>query len=286
MTVSKTRPLKTCIVLTLALLLALAAFTSGCGKGSPRIKSEDRSTLIFATTTSVQDSGILDDFVERFEAEYPYTIKAVAVGSGAALFMGMNGDADVLLTHEPNGEKQFMEGGYGESIDKVMYNDFIIIGPPDDPAGIKGLEDPAEAVKKIVESESTFISRGDASGTHAMELSLWERAGITPGGNWYVESGQPMAAVIRIAEDKEAYTLTDRATFIVLEDALDMEIMVEGDPGLKNQYSVTVVNPEKHPDINHEGAVALSDFLLDPKTKKLIRDYGWDEYHKHLFYPN
>lgn len=270
----------------LLLFMIMTAIIPGCGGNGSGIKPEDRSTLILATTTSVQDSQILDDFVERFESAYPYTLKAIAVGSGAALFMGQNGDADVILTHEPNGEKVFMDGGYGESIDKVMYNDFIIIGPPDDPAGIKGLKDPAEAAKKIVDSGSTFISRGDASGTNAMELSLWERAGITPGGDWYVETGQPMAATIRIAEDKEAYTLTDRATFIVLEDALDMEIMVEGDPGLKNQYSVVVVNPKLHPEINNRGAIAFRDFLLDPETKEFIRDYGWDEYHKHLFYPN
>lgn len=277
---------KASVIFILLTLFCLTALICGCGGERSKIKPEDRSTLILATTTSVQDSRILDDFVEQFESENPYTIKAVAVGSGAALFMGMNGDADVIFTHEPNGEKDFMDGGYGESIDKVMYNDFIIIGPPGDPAGIKGLEDPVEAVKKIVDSGSTFVSRGDASGTNAMELSLWERAGITPGGDWYVETGQPMAATIRIAEDKEAYTLTDRATFIVLEDALDMEIMIEGDPGLKNQYSVAVVNPKLHPDINHEGALAFRDYLLDPETKKFIKEYGWDEYHKHLFYPN
>lgn len=271
---------------SLLLLILTAALVPGCGSGTSGIKPEDRSALVLATTTSVQDSMILDEFVERFENEYPYTIKAVAVGSGAALFMGMNGDADVLITHEPKAEKDFMDGGYGESIDKVMYNDFIIIGPPDDPAGIKGMEDPVEAVKQIVESGSAFVSRGDASGTNAMELSLWERAGVTPGGDRYIETGQPMAATIRVAEAKEAYTLTDRATFIVLENALDMEIMVEGDPSLKNQYSVTVVNPKLHPGINHKGAVAFRDYLLKPETKKLIEEYGWDEYHKHLFYPN
>ncbi|MBN2169001.1 MAG: substrate-binding domain-containing protein [Actinobacteria bacterium] len=269
------------------MILALSiALTSGCGVNSAQNGTSKRSDMIFATTTSVQDSGILDEFIERFESEYPFTVKAVAVGSGAALFMGQNGDACVLMTHEPKAEKQFMEDGYGESIDKVMHNDFMIIGPPEDPAGIKDLEDPVEAVKKIRESGSTFVSRGDASGTHAMELSLWERAGIQPGGDRYIEAGQGMGPTIRIAEEKNAYTLTDRATFIVLENALDLEIMVEGDPSLKNQYSVIVVNHEKYPDINHEGALAFREFLLSKETKALIKDFGRDEYQKRLFYPD
>lgn len=265
-------------------LVSLVALTA-CGCHSDKTDTSEREEFVLATTTSVQDSGILDELVERFEEEYPYEVKAVAVGSGAALFMGMNGDATVLVTHEPNGEREFMEGGYGESIRKVMHNDFIIVGPPDDPAGIKGMEDPVEAFKKISKKRSEFVSRGDASGTHAMEMSIWERAGLQPQGDWYVESGQGMGICLRMAQEKNAYTLTDRATFIVLEDALGLEMMVEGDPSLLNQYSVTIVNPDRFGEIEMDGARDFARFLLSEETQEFIANFGWDTYHEHLFYP-
>jgi tungstate transport system substrate-binding protein len=267
----------------IALSLVLAAV---CGCGSGEGESVQRSEFVLATTTSVQDSGILDGFVSRFEKENPYRVKAVAVGSGAALFMGMNGDATVILTHEPVAEKEFEDGGYAESQSKVMHNDFIIVGPKDDPAGIKGMEDPVEAFRRIAEKQCTFVSRGDASGTHAMETSIWERAGIQPQGDWYVESGQGMGICLRMAQEKEAYTLTDRATFIVLQEALGMDTMVEGDPSLLNQYTVSVINPEKFPGIELDGARAFAEFLQSEQTKKYIETFGWDEYHQHLFYPD
>lgn len=265
---------------TCLLLLVLAA--AGCGSQG----SASRSRLVLATTTSAQDSGILEEFVKRFEEKYPYDVKAVAVGSGAALFMGTNGDADVMLTHEPKAEAEFMAAGYGESIKKVMHNDFILVGPASDPAGIKGLDDAAEAAKRIAESSSPFASRGDASGTNAMEISTWERAGVQPAEPWYFETGQGMGETLRIASDRDAYTMTDRATFIVMEPWLESKILVEGDRLLVNQYSVTVVNPERFPRVNIAGARDFEAFLLSEDTKKFIEDFGWRQYKKRLFYPD
>lgn len=266
------------------LLLLASWFFLGCGcggRGGGQI-----TDLTLATTTSAQDSGVLDEFVERFEEDYPYRVKAVAVGSGAALFMGRNGDADVLLTHEPKAEREFMEAGYGESATKIMHNDFIIVGPRKDPARISGLTDAVEAAKRIVSSGSVFVSRGDASGTNAMELSIWEAAGVRPQGKKYVETGQGMGETLRIADEMSVYTLTDRATFIVMEESLSLKIMVEGDKRLLNQYSLIIPNPELHPKINYRGAKAFLHFLSKPQTKRFIKDFGWERYHKHLFYPD
>ena len=265
-----------------ACLLLLLPASSGCGAGS----SVERSRLVVATTTSAQDSGILDELVERFEEKYPYDVKAVAVGSGAALFMGTNGDADVMLTHEPKAEEEFMASGCGESIDKVMHNDFILVGPASDPAGIKGLNDAAEAAKRIAETGSPFASRGDASGTNAMEMSTWERTGVQPAEPWYFETGQGMGETLRIASDKGAYAMTDRATFIVMEPWLESKITVEGDRLLINQYSVTLVSPEKFPRVNIEGARDFKEFLLSEEMKEFIADYGQKKYKKRLFYPD
>ncbi len=271
--------------LFLALLLAAAALVAGLGGcGSSGIREEDRGELILATTTSVLDSGLLDVLVERFEKDNPYRVKAVAVGSGAALLMAMQGEADVALTHEPKAERDFMEAGYGESHREVMYNDFILVAPPSDPAGIRGMEDAALAFTRIAENESLFLSRGDASGTHAMELGMWEQAGIEPQGDWYRESGQGMGYTLRMAEDDGTYTLTDRATFIVLDEALDLEVMVEGDSRLLNIYSVTVTSPAMFPDVNVQGARDFAAFLFAPATRKLIESFGVKDYGRHLFY--
>lgn len=268
--------------LALLLLVGWILLACGCGGSS----EEEITDITVATTTSAEDSGILDEFVKRFEKEYPYRVKAVAVGSGAALFMGRNGDADVLLTHEPKAEKEFMEAGYCESITKIMHNDFIIVGPKKDPARIRGLTDAVEAARRIVSSRSVFVSRGDASGTNAMELSIWEMAGVRPQGKNYVETGQGMGETIRIANEMDAYTLTDRATFIVLEKSLRLKIMVEGDKRLLNQYSLTIPNPKLHPKMNYKGAKAFLEFLTKPETKRFIENFGVDRYHKHLFYPD
>jgi tungstate transport system substrate-binding protein len=269
----------------LLILAALLTLAQGCGDSNP--KAAGRRTLILATTTSAQDSGILDEFVNRFEKKYPYNLKAVAVGSGSALFMGRNGDADVMLTHEPKAEGEFMAAGDGESIHKVMHNDFVIVGPAGDPARIRGLKDSDQAFRRIAASGSTFVSRADASGTNAMEMTIWDRLGIKPSGNsWYIETGQGMGEVLRIAEQKDAYTLSDRATFIVMREGLSLKMLSQGDPRLLNQYSVIVVNPNKSPRVNHQGALAFSAFLRSAETKKLIKEFGWDKYREHLFYPD
>jgi tungstate transport system substrate-binding protein len=267
------------------ILIVLVIFSMelfGCG--STAIPEGERSELILATTTSVLDSGLLDGLLERFEKQYPYRVKAVAVGSGAALLMARQGEADVTITHEPKAESDFMAAGFGESRRDLMYNDFIIVGPAGDPAGISGMVDAAEAFREIARTGSPFVSRGDASGTNAMELMVWDRAGVRPGGDWYTESGQGMGYTLRIADNEDAYTIVDRATFIVLEEALDLEIMVEGDPELLNRYAVIVTNPVMYPDINIQGAHDFEDFLFQEGTQEFIRDFGWDQYGQHLFY--
>lgn len=270
------------VAATLILVMLVAA--SGCGSST---SAKKKSAIVLATTTSTEDSGILQEFVKRFEARYPYSVKSVAVGSGAALFMGMNGDADIMLTHEPKAEREFMAGGYGESNTRLMHNDFLIVGPASDPAHVRGMKDGVEAVKAIAATGSTFISRGDASGTNAMEMSLWDRAGIKPAGPWYISAGQGMGETLRIAEEKQAYTLADRASFTVMEkNGLSLKPTVEGDPTMLNQYTVTVVNHSKLPGTNHEGALAFASFLKEPSTRKLIQDFGWKQYRVHLFYPD
>ncbi len=265
-------------------LLLLSLVVAGCS-GS-KTSGEKRSTLVLASTTSAEDSGILSEFVKRFEKSYPYTVKAIAVGSGAALFMGRNGDADVMLTHEPVAERDFMAAGYGESSHKVMHNDFVIVGPASDPAKIKGLKNADEAFRRIAASGTGFVSRGDASGTNAMEMSVWNRIGTKPVADRYIETGASMGDTLRIASEKDAYTLCDRATFIVMKNSLRLKLLSQGDPRLINQYTVTVVNPKRFTRINNKGAVAFSEFLRSPDTQKFIKNFGLDKYNEHLFYPD
>ncbi len=273
--------------LGIALLLAAwlpAVLLAGCGRGGP--SEAERRPLILATTTSVLDSGLLDELIPRFEKEFPYRVKSVAVGSGAALLMARQGEADVALTHEPVAERDFMQGGFGESIVEVMHNDFVLVGPPDDPAGVMGMTGAAEAFSRLAQRGQPFVSRGDASGTNSMELSVWAQASISPSGSWYSSSGQGMGYTLRIADENQAYTLSDRATFIVLENALDLSVMVEGDPTLTNRYSVTVVNPQKFPQVNVDGARAFASFLQRADMQKFIAGFAWDRYQQHLFYPS
>jgi tungstate transport system substrate-binding protein len=239
--------------------------------------------IILATTTSTQDSGLLDVLVPAFEKQSGYTVKVVAVGSGQALKMGEEGNADVLLVHSPSSEKTFMDKGLGSERHLVMHNDFIIVGPTADPAGIKGNGSAVEAFNKIAAATAPFISRGDNSGTNTMELSLWKKAGITPEGSWYQESGQGMGATLKIASEKGAYTLTDRATYLANKPSLGLDILVEGDKTLLNVYHVILVNPSKWPKINVAGARAFADYLVSPEGQKLIGDFGKDKYSQPLF---
>ena len=242
--------------------------------------------IILATTTSTQDSGLLDVLVPIFEGQSGYTVKTVAVGSGQALKMGEEGNADVLLVHAPTAEKELMAGGFGAERFLVMHNDFVIVGPADDPAGVKGGGSAVEALKKIASSSATFVSRGDDSGTHKAELALWKKAEIDPQGDWYVESGQGMGATLKIAGEKAAYTLTDRATYLATREGLGLEILVEGDAVLLNVYNVITVNPEKWPKVNNAGASAFAQFLIADETQKVIGEFGVDKYGQPLFTPD
>jgi tungstate transport system substrate-binding protein len=240
--------------------------------------------LILATTTSTQDSGLLDVLVPEFEKQSGYTVQTVAVGTGQALKMGEEGNADVLLVHAPASEKTFMEGGFGAERALVMHNDFIVVGPAGDPAGIKGGTSALKALKTIAAAGAPFVSRGDDSGTHKAELALWKKAEITPEGEWYIETGQGMGATLKVAGEKTAYTLTDRATYLANPEGL--EILVEGDAVLLNVYHVITVNPEKWPKVNVEGAKAFTQFMNDPDTQKLIGEFGVDKYGQPLFFPD
>lgn len=242
--------------------------------------------LILATTTSTQDSGLLDEvIIPLFEEEHPYKIKTIAVGTGQALEMGVNGEADVLLTHAPDAEQELVDNGDVQNYKRIMYNDFIIVGPSADPAGIKGLE-VSEAFQKLFDENAVFVSRGDDSGTHKMELGLWEAINLTPTDNpSYVETGQGMGNTLQVANEKEGYVLTDRATYLAQKDNYsDMDIIVEGDDALLNIYHVMEVNPDKNDLINNEGAKAFVEFLVKPDVQDAIEEFGKEEYGQSLFF--
>lgn len=241
--------------------------------------------VILATTTSTQDSGLLDVLVPIFEEQTGYKAKPIAVGSGAAIKMGENGEADVLLVHSPAAEEAFMEDGYGTERWMVFYNDFVIVGPAGDPAGVANETSTVEAMQAIAESESTFISRGDDSGTHSRERNLWAEAGVEPGGSWYVESGTGMGETLFIANERDAYTLADRGTWLSLSDDLSLPILGEGDELLVNVYHVVLVNPERYDTINAAGAQAFAEFLLDPETQEIVGEVGVEEFGQPLFVP-
>ena len=249
-------------------------------------KAPENPNLILATTTSTQDSGLLDELIPDFQDKLGYLVKTVAVGSGEAMKMGQECNADVLLVHSPAAEKDFMDNGYGSDRDLVMHNDFIIVGPAEDLAGIKGSATAAEAFTKIADSQSPFISRGDDSGTHSKEKGIWKAAGITPEGDWDLESGQGMGATLTIASEQGAYTLTDRATYLANKDNYQLDILVEGDAGLLNVYHVIVVNPENCSSINNEGAIAFSDYIVSPEVQTLIGNFGTEKYGQPLFTPD
>lgn len=267
-------------LILLLVILSVMVSLSACAT-QPAAKE-----IILATTTSTQDSGLLDVLIPIFEGRSGYTVKTVAVGTGQALKMGEDGNADVLLVHAPAAEKELMDGGFGAERLLVMHNDFVIVGPADDPAGIKGDVSAVEALVKIASAAAAFVSRGDDSGTHKAELALWKSGEIDPQGDWYIESGQGMAATLKIAGEKAAYTLTDRATYLATRQGLGLEILVEGDPVLLNVYHVITVNPEKWPKVNNTGATAFAQFLIDGETQKVIGEFGVDKYGQPLFFPD
>jgi len=252
----------------------------------PVIVQAADKTFILATTTSTQDSGLLDFLIPIFERQTGYTVKTLAVGTGEALAMGSRGEADVLLVHAPSAEKEFMTKGHGRHRLPVMHNDFFLVGPPEDPVHIKGTSEAAAALKAIAQARALFLSRGDDSGTHKKEKTLWEKAGISPQGSWYMEAGQGMGATLRIADQKNAYTLVDRGTFLTLKKTLRLVILVEGDPILQNFYSVIEVDFTRHLKVNSEGAKIFADFLISPLIQRYIGIYGVDEYGLPLFFPD
>jgi tungstate transport system substrate-binding protein len=241
-------------------------------------------SLILATTTSTQDSGLLDVLIPLFEKKSGFQVKTIAVGSGQALAMGAKGEADVLLAHSPDAEKQFMAEGHGINRRLVMHNDFVVLGPQSDPAGIKGAKAP-EAFAKIA-GKSLFVSRADNSGTHAQEKKLWKAAKVEPKGAWYLETGLGMGQTLNVAAEKAGYTLSDRGTYLALRKNLGLAILCEGDKSLLNIYHVIQVDPARFPLVNAQGAAAFSDFLVAPETQAVIRTFGVDKYGAPLFFPD
>ena len=238
--------------------------------------------MVLATTTSLEDSGLLDVLVPAFEAAHPgYAVKVVAVGTGQALALGRRGDADVLLVHAPPAESVFVAAGHGLERREIMWNDMVVVGPSADPARVRGLRDAAEAFRRIAAAGAPFVSRGDSSGTHQKELALWRAAGVRPRGAWYLDAGQGMAEVLLMAAEKRAYTLADRATVLALSPRLDLEVLVEGDVRLRNVYSVIRVTRAAE----REGAAAFADWLVGPGAQALIGRFGVERFGRPLFVP-
>jgi tungstate transport system substrate-binding protein len=249
----------------------------------------EEKTLILATTTSTQDSGLLDVLLPVFKKDTGYFVKTISVGSGQAMMMGQKGEADVLLVHSPAEEKKLTEEGYFVDRKLVMHNDFVIVGPPGDPAKIKGSKTAAEAFKKIAQSGSLFFSRADKSGTHSKEMSIWKKAGINPEGQkWYQKTGTGMGGTLNVTSEKDGYTLADRGTYIALnkKGRLHSVILLEGEPGLLNIYHVMAVNPAKWPKVNIAGAKAFVNFMVSKQAQELIRTYGVKKYGSPLFFPD
>jgi len=265
----------------LSLLLVISALLTACGGAASANPS-----IILATTTSTQDSGLLDVLVPMFEEQNGYKVQTVAVGTGEALKMGEDGNADVLLVHAPSSEMTFMDAGFGKDRLLVMHNDFILVGPSNDPAGIRELG-PRESFEAIYKAGASFVSRGDDSGTHKKELDFWQKAELEPAGQaWYIETGQGMGASLTVASEKGAYILTDRATYLANKSNLQLDILLEGNKALLNVYHVITVNPDKWPRMNYEGALAFAKFMTDPQTQEVISQFGVDKFGQPLFYPD
>jgi tungstate transport system substrate-binding protein len=292
------RTIKLIFLVGLVLSLALSACGSPAPTAAPATQAPAATEaapeapanpdLILATTTSTQDSGLLDVLIPMFEKQTGYKVKTVAVGSGQAMEMGQQGNADVLLVHSPSAEVKFMSDGWGKERALIMHNDFVIVGPSDDPARIKDLS-AVNAFKAIAAAEATFVARADKSGTSTKELGIWKKAELDPATTkpaWYIETGQGMGASLIIASEKAGYTLTDRATFLANESNLQLEILSQGDNSLLNVYHVITVDPEKWPKVNYAGAMAFLKFMTDPATQKVIGEFGVDKFGQSLFYPD
>ena len=248
---------------------------------------KQQKNVILATTTSTQDSGLLDVLIPIFEKETGYFVKTISVGSGQAMKMGEKGEADVLLVHSPKAEKAFISQGFGINRLLVMHNDFIIVGPAADPARIKEMKSSKEALKLIAQAGTLFLSRGDNSGTHAKEKVLWKAAGINPEDQkWFQQTGLGMGQTLNVAAEKKGYTLTDRGTYLSLKKNLGLDILLEGEPLLLNIYHVIEVNPANWPKVNTAGAKAFAAFMISKKTQEIIGKFGVDKYGSPLFFPD
>ena len=263
-----------------SVLLVVAFFLTSCNTGGSQTQD-----LLLVSTTSTQDSGLLDVLLPAFTAQTGYNVQLVAVGSGQALKIGEQGNADVILLHSPDAEKEFVANGFGIDRRLVMHNDFVIVGPPSDPAALRTKPTLVDAFKVIFSSASIFVSRGDESGTHVKELTLWKNAGLDPvGQGWYLETGQGQGATLSIASEKSGYAITDRGTFLAYKSNVDLEILFEGDPVLLNVYHVITVGPEKFPNVNLEGAMAFADFITSSVGQKIIGEFGVEQYGEPLFF--
>lgn len=266
---------------------AAAGRTVGATQGPTPVERGGPKDIILATTTSTQDSGLLDVLVPEFEKETDYNVKLIAVGTGQALAMGERGDADVLLVHAPASEKSLVDSGAAMNRRLVMHNDFIILGPEGDPAGIKGAVSAVEAFKKIYQAGSAFLNRGDDSGTDKLERSLWKKAGLDPSGApWYEESGQGMGVTLQIANQRDAYIVCDRATYLAQRASLSLVILLEGDPDLLNVYSVMQVNPDRLDLVNGPGGKAFADFMVSDRAQQMIADFVDESSGEPLFVPD
>lgn len=266
-------------VVSMLMVLVMALSLMGCGA---------KRTMKLATTTSTADTGLLDYLLPLFEKDTGIKVDYLSKGTGEAIKLGQNGDVDCLLVHAKAQEEQFVKDGYGVERFEVMYNDFIIVGPKDDPAKLKekAQSDPVEAFKLIAESKSKFISRGDESGTHTKEKGLWKEAGITPSGDWYVSAGKGMGDVLKMADEMKAYTLSDRGTYLAYKSKVELDIVTEKSPALYNQYGVIAVNPEKFKNVKSKEADEFIKWILSDKGQKLIGEFGKDKYGEPLFIAN
>lgn len=275
------------IALSVLMLFSLVACSAGAnneeGTATP---TPENPTIRVSTTTSVNDSGLLPYLLPYFEKETGYKVEVQSAGTGAALQKAQDGNADLVLVHAKASEEEFISNGYGVERLPFMYNYFVIVGPADDPAGIKGSADAAEAFKKIADAKSNFVSRGDDSGTHKAELKIWgkDNAPNAETDTWYISAGQGMGACLSMASEKNAYCLTDKATFLSMNNELKSEILIAESEDLKNTYSLIAVNPEKIDGLNVEGANALIEWMTGDEAKKLIAEYGQEEYGQPLFY--
>lgn len=266
-------------IFVMALIVAASVISA---QAAPKQKN-----IILATTTSTQDTGLLDVLIPIFESQTGYFVKTIAVGSGQAMAMGNKGEADVLLVHSPDAEKKFVADGFGVNRWLVMHNDFIIVGPGADQAKIKNIKSAAEALKLVASANALFVSRGDNSGTHSQEKKLWKAAGINPEGQkWYQQTGLGMGQTLNVTAEKKGYTLADRGTYLAMKKNLGMDILVEGDAALLNIYHVIEVNVDKWPKVNVAGAKAFADFMVSKNTQNIIKTFGIDKFGAPLFFPD